>query len=140
MSVNNQISVIIPVLNDAAALARCLSALKLAQPASTQIIVIDGGPSDECKRVALEAGAEYLAAPRGRASQMSAGAKLARGEWLWFLHADCIPHPDSLQAIAQQSTLDPVPPPRKRGGGQGVGWGCFKHRINAPSLALRVIE
>ena len=129
MSVNPvNISIVIPVLNDAPALAHCLESLHRAnsESVSTQIIVVDGGPSEDCKRAALAAGAEYLIARRGRASQMNAGAKLARGEWLWFLHADCAPHPDSLQAILDLSTT--------------ASWGCFKHRVDAPGLGLRVIE
>lgn len=121
------ISTIIPVLNDAAALRTCLAALrKCAHSEHIQIIVADGGASTECRAFADEFGARYIACERGRARQMNHGAALALGKWLWFLHADCIPDAASLGAILDLDTH--------------AFWGCFKHRIDAPGIALRVIE
>jgi glycosyltransferase involved in cell wall biosynthesis len=57
---------------------------------------------------------------------MNVGAQHASGEWLWFLHADCWVHSDSLKAIAALSAA--------------AGWGCFCHRIDAPNPLLRIIE
>lgn len=62
----------------------------------------------------------------GRALQMNRGAEIARGEWLWFLHADGVPAAESIAAICD---LD-----------AHTVWGCFRHRIDAPSCWFRVIE
>jgi len=122
------LSIIIPVLNDASALRRSLEALAVdcGSDANIETIVIDGGNDAAASEIARGSGAAYLRAERGRATQMNAGAARARGEWLWFLHADCIPSAGSLAAL---KSLDAA-----------ARWGCFRHRIDAPSLALRVIE
>ena len=54
-----------------------------------EIIVVDGGSQDDTVAVARAAGAQVVAAPRGRGPQLAAGAAAASGEWLLFLHADC---------------------------------------------------
>ena len=122
------LSIIIPVLNDAPALRRCLEALAAdrGSDASIETIVVDGGNDSAAAEIARDLGAAYLNTERGRATQMNAGAAVARGEWLWFLHADCIPAAGSLAAL---KNLD-----------SAARWGCFRHRIDAPSAALRVIE
>jgi len=80
--------VIIPTLDAARELAGCLDALAGAR-AVREIIVADGGSRDATVAVAAEAGARVVRAPRGRGTQLAAGAAVARGEWLLFLHADC---------------------------------------------------
>jgi rSAM/selenodomain-associated transferase 2 len=117
------VSIIIPVLNDALALQRCLEALPRN---CADIIVADGGGDQSVRMLAANTGVNYLSCERGRAVQMNAGARSARGEWLWFLHADCIPAPGSIDAICN---LD-----------SSTSWGCFRHRIDAPSILLRIIE
>ena len=59
-----------------------------------EIIVVDGGSSDETAAIARTAGARVIAAPRGRGIQLAAGAGAAAGDWLLFLHADCRLSPD----------------------------------------------
>src|SRR5205807_2351474 len=54
-----------------------------------EVIVADGGSSDETAAHARAAGARVVVAPRGRGSQLAAGAAAATGDWLLFLHADC---------------------------------------------------
>jgi len=121
------VSTIIPVLNDNAALRRCVAALRgCTQSDFNQIIIADGGASDECQAIAQEYGAEYVCSECGRGRQMNAGAAVAAGEWLWFLHADCVPAQDAIAAILE---LD-----------AGTEWGCFRHRIGAANPWLRVIE
>jgi len=53
-----------------------------------EIIVADGGSADGTADVAAALGARVVAAPRGRGSQLAAGARAATGDWLLFLHAD----------------------------------------------------
>jgi rSAM/selenodomain-associated transferase 2 len=81
-----RVSVIVPVLDEARALGPCLGAL--AALALGEVIVVDGGSGDGTAALAAAAGVRVLSAPRGRASQMNAGARVAAGEVLLFLHAD----------------------------------------------------
>jgi len=82
------ISAVIPTLNAAATLQQTLAALRRSAIVR-EIIVADGGSSDETVARAGMAGARVVAAPRGRGSQLSAGAAVTSGDWLLFLHADC---------------------------------------------------
>jgi len=80
-----KLSIVIPTLNS----ARCLRAtLDPLRGADREILVVDGGSEDATAALAESLGARVLYALRGRASQMAAGAKAARGDWLLFLHAD----------------------------------------------------
>lgn len=80
------LSVVIPALEAAASLAGCLEALREALPG--EIWLVDGGSRDETRSIAAAAGCRLAAARRGRGRQLRAGAALARGPWLLFLHAD----------------------------------------------------
>jgi rSAM/selenodomain-associated transferase 2 len=82
-----RLSIILPALNEAAAIEAALRRVA-AQAPEAERIVVDGGSTDGTARLAAPL-ATVLAAPRGRASQMNAGARAAQGEWLLFLHVDC---------------------------------------------------
>jgi rSAM/selenodomain-associated transferase 2 len=82
------LSAVIPTLNAAGTLAETLAALGRAAIVD-EVIVADGGSSDETAAHARSAGARVITAPRGRGSQLAAGAAAAAGDWLLFLHADC---------------------------------------------------
>lgn len=81
------ISVVVPCLNEAEALPALLRALARENEAH-EVIVADGGSTDATLAVARAAGAHVALSPRGRGAQLSAGAATAKGEVLWFLHAD----------------------------------------------------
>ena len=85
-----QVSVVIPTWNAAGTLSATLATLRGAASVR-EVIVADGGSSDETPDHARAAGARVIAAPRGRGSQLAAGAATAAGDWLLFLHADCRP-------------------------------------------------
>lgn len=79
------ISIIIPTLNEAKTLAATLAGLGRA---GVEVIVADGGSLDDTLDIALANGARVVSSQTGRAYQMNAGSRLARGEILLFLHAD----------------------------------------------------
>ncbi|MCA1803497.1 MAG: TIGR04283 family arsenosugar biosynthesis glycosyltransferase [Rhodothermaceae bacterium] len=88
------LSIIIPTLNEAASLPILLQRLKelLQDTDEYEILVCDGGSTDDTARVACEHGATLVTCARsGRAFQMDAGAKAASGTILYFLHADTLP-------------------------------------------------
>jgi rSAM/selenodomain-associated transferase 2 len=82
---------VIPALNAAESLPATLAALRLAQVA--EIVLADGGSSDDTVAIARSAGVRVVLAPRGRGIQLAAGANAATGGWLLFLHADCVLEP-----------------------------------------------
>lgn len=88
----NRISVVIPTLDAARDLPAVLACLAGSRPIH-EIIVADGGSRDGTAAVACAARAVVIGAPRGRGSQLAAGAAAATGDWLLFLHADCRPGP-----------------------------------------------
>jgi rSAM/selenodomain-associated transferase 2 len=81
------ISIIIPVLNEAPILTEALANLPWSP--DVEIIMVDGGSTDGSQAAAARFPEVHLiTAPRGRGAQMNAGARLARGEFLVFLHID----------------------------------------------------
>lgn len=80
------ISVIIPVLNEAIALPQTLASTQATTP--IEVIVVDGGSQDASRDIAVTFGAKVMVTPPGRAMQMNAGAAIATGEILVFLHGD----------------------------------------------------
>ena len=122
------ITVIVPVYRDAAALARTLAATDFS---GSNIVVVS--TADEDLRATLRlAHADNdivcVTAPRGRASQMNAGATVARGRWLLFLHADTRLPPGWTDEIAA-ADWDPH-----------VSAGCFRFALDSHALFARLIE
>ena len=93
-----------------------------------EIIVADGGSADNTAGLAREQADHVLAAPRGRSQQMNAGAAVARGEVLWFLHADSRLPCEGLRAMA-----DALADPR-------VAGGCFRLRFPRCHWVYRVSD
>ena len=93
------LTVVVPALNEAESIGATLDAVRQLGPAS-EVVVVDGGSDDDTPARAEAGGARVVAGPRGRGSQMAAGAAAAGGEVLWFLHADTRPPPDGAAHIA----------------------------------------
>jgi rSAM/selenodomain-associated transferase 2 len=121
------VSVVVPVLNEAVCLGDLLEDLAPLRRAGHEVIVVDGGSSDGTPGVARGGADRVLAAAKGRARQMNAGAAAARGDWLWFLHADCRVPPAALTALLAASA-------------RGSGWGRFDVRLSGETALLRVVE
>lgn len=83
-----ELSVIIPALNEASTLPALLEQLARQQGVALEIIVVDGGSADGSAALAEHAAVKLVRAPRGRGTQMNAGAREARAPLLLFLHAD----------------------------------------------------
>jgi rSAM/selenodomain-associated transferase 2 len=83
-----KLSIVMPVLNEAAGIAATLQALAPLRQRGAEVIVIDGGSRDGTPELAQPFADAVLTAPRGRAAQMNAGAAAAQGDRLLFLHAD----------------------------------------------------
>jgi rSAM/selenodomain-associated transferase 2 len=82
-----RISVIVPTLNEAAHVAATVASIRASLPAA-EIIVADGGSTDDTPHLADRIGVQVVTGATGRGAQLAAGAAHARGELLVFLHAD----------------------------------------------------
>ena len=104
---NSLVSIIIPTLNEAATMRDLAAALGRLR-GEFEVIVCDGGSADATVEMARQCGLEVIEAPRGRGPQMNAGARLAKGETLVFLHADTRLPEDALALVADALTDDRV--------------------------------
>ena len=93
-----------------------------------EIIIVDGGSSDGTAAIAQTRTDHVIAAPKGRAWQMNAGAAIAQGELLWFLHADLKVPADSIERIAE-TLADPK-----------IVGGCFALRYPRREWIYRVAD
>ncbi|WP_010229878.1 TIGR04283 family arsenosugar biosynthesis glycosyltransferase [Gillisia marina] len=98
------ISIIIPVLNEETGIVRLLDHLKNNSSfANNEILIVDGGSTDQTPELVKKySGVVFLASEKGRAKQMNTGAKNAKFEILYFLHADSFPPPNFDQLILKQ--------------------------------------
>lgn len=89
------LSVVIPTLNAEEGLPQCLNALIQATVRGLvrEVVIADGGSTDQTIEICDAAGATLITADKGRGTQLRAGAKLAKGDWLLFLHADTVLSP-----------------------------------------------
>jgi rSAM/selenodomain-associated transferase 2 len=83
-----KVSVVIPALNEAPAIVATLASLAPLRARGHEVLVADGGSEDATRELAAAHADRVIAAPRGRARHMNAGAAAAGGEALLFLHAD----------------------------------------------------
>lgn len=120
------LSVVIPTLDEAAALAKTLASARRAD--GVEIIVADGGSRDATREIAARAGVRVLLVDGGRAAQQNAGAAAARGRHLLFLHADTL-LPDGYAESIRRALERPA-----------AVAGAFRFRTDGPGAALRVVE
>ncbi len=82
------LSVIVPALDEGAEIAAALRTLAPVRARGGEIILVDGGSGDDTVAQARPFVDCVIQSAPGRAVQMNAGAAAARGDWLWFVHAD----------------------------------------------------
>ncbi len=119
--------IVMPVLNEGDTLQQSSLALRPLRRRGAELVVVDGGSTDNTWALARALADTVLLSPRGRAAQMNAGAKDCRADVLLFLHADTQLPPDADQLIAQAIA-------------SGYAWGRFDVRIDGPHPMLRVVE
>src|SRR5215207_2619593 len=95
---STKLSIIIPALDEARDIGAALEAAARVKGVA-EVIVVDGGSADGTAEVARARGARVVTSARGRGAQMHAGALAARGEVLWFLHADTLAPADAAECI-----------------------------------------
>jgi len=122
-----RLSIIIPMLNEAAQLPDLFAHLLPLCRAGCEVIFVDGGSADGSAELAQLAGFTVVQAARGRARQMNAGVAHASGEVLLFLHADTRLPDAAAHHIAQALA------------GEDHCWGRFDVCISGRSFMLRVI-
>lgn len=121
------LSIIMPVLDEAPQIAERLKSLQALRTQGVELIVVDGGSADGTVVLAGPLADRVLVAPRGRATQMNAGAAASRRPVLLFLHADT-----TLPETAVQAVLAAV--------ATGASWGRFDVRIDGRHPLLRIVE
>jgi len=110
------LSAVVPTLDEERAIAATLSALA---PEVDEVVVADGGSRDRTAEIARAAGALVVEGARGRGEQLNAGARAARGDLLWFVHADTRVAPGSGPAVRGAMAA-------------GARGGAFEIRFDAP--------
>lgn len=108
-----RLSVVVPAYNEAGRVGGLVA--RLRSLAVDEVVVVDGGSEDATAAIAEGAGARVVLASRGRGAQQRAGAEVAAGEVLWFLHADATPPDDGPSLIRAAIAA-------------GATWGAFRLR------------
>ena len=117
-----RLSIIMPVLDEAPAIEAALAALSPYRGRGMEVIVVDGGSRDGTLALARPLADCVLSARRGRAAQMNAGAAVAHGEILLFLHADTR-LPDNADILIRDALAQ-----------SGLAWGRFDVRFDGGRL------
>ncbi|MDT8309943.1 MAG: TIGR04283 family arsenosugar biosynthesis glycosyltransferase [Methylophaga sp.] len=120
------IAIIVPVLNEAENLPALIAQFsKLSQP-QDEVVIVDGGSTDETLEILADMNLQILSAHKGRASQMNAGALHSDADILVFLHADT-QLPENALALIRKVVAE------------GAGWGRFNVIISGARPMLKVI-
>ncbi|MFA7293148.1 MAG: TIGR04283 family arsenosugar biosynthesis glycosyltransferase [Rhodocyclaceae bacterium] len=126
MKMKTRCSIIIPVLDEASGIVPLLEGLQSFRAQGAEVIVVDGGSTDNTKQLASTLADRVTSAARGRGRQMNAGAALATGGILLFLHADTLLPPDALRLITDAVAQDRC-------------WGRFDVRIDGTVAGLGLV-
>lgn len=119
----SSLTIVVPALDEAGSIEGVVAE---ARAQADEVVVVDGGSRDATRELAARAGATVIDAPRGRASQMNAGAASSQGEALLFLHADCRLPAGGGDAVRAELAA-------------GRRWGRFDVRLDAPGAPLALV-
>lgn len=122
-----RLSIVIPVLDEAASIVPQLEALQGFRARGHELILVDGGSRDETRTLAAPLVDRLLACGKGRARQMNLGARYAGGDLLVFLHADTRLPKDAERLLGNI----------QRGGDT---WGRFDVRLSGAQVIFRFVE
>lgn len=122
-----KISVVIPTLNEAENLRTLIPLLfSNGNEELIEVIVADANSHDQTQSVSKQFGAKYVACPlKSRAAQMNAGAKIARGKILYFVHADTRPISSFVEDIENSIS-------------EGYLSGCYRYRFDSDDFLLKI--
>ena len=123
-----RISLIIPTLNEAENIESMLKGLAPLRQLGHEVIVVDGGSEDKTVELARHKADKVIQTTAGRALQMNAGASQAKGEILWFIHADT-----QVPVHAAQQIL-------KVFQNQNNYWGRFDVQLSGKQFIFRIVE
>ena len=120
------VSIIIPVLNEEASIKYLLHQLQTYRQQGHEVIVVDGGSSDNSISISKPLSDKVISSESGRAIQMNNGASQAKHEALWFLHADTLISENAIAAL-QQALITQE-------------WGRFNIKLSGENILFRLIE
>lgn len=122
-----KVSIIVPVLNEAENIERLVKQLRTNCNGSlAELLVVDGGSTDDTIKKAQVAGATVLRSPqRGRAKQMNFATQFATGDLLYFVHGDTLPPASYMDDVMQAVN-------------EGFSIGCFRFRFESDHPLLRI--
>jgi len=123
-----RLTIVTPVLNEADGIVRFLESLQRWRSAGHEVIVADGGSSDATVHFAAPLADQIVTSPPGRARQMNAGAAVASGDVILFLHADSVLPAHGIAAIAGAINAS------------GRRWGRFNVELTGDRWLFRLVE
>lgn len=126
-AVSATVSIVIPVLNEAETISSTLAPLSAIRAAGHELIIVDGGSTDDTLKNTGSLADLALSSERGRARQMNTGAAQAVSDVLLFLHADTRLPADGISALLEGLTKS------------GKVWGRFDVRLSGRHRLLRVV-
>ncbi|WP_428603394.1 TIGR04283 family arsenosugar biosynthesis glycosyltransferase [Sedimenticola sp.] len=122
------LSIIIPCLNESDSIQTLLESLQGARAAGVELVLADGGSGDNTVALSTPWVSKVVVTAAGRARQMNAGAAVASGEILWFLHADSVIGEDFPRLIESVMARSARP------------WGRFTVCLSGRHPLLRIVE
>lgn len=120
-----RLSIIIPTLNEAENIDRLLKRVNSSLGEEVEVIVVDGGSTDDTVKRSQALGATVYQTKKGRAKQMNLGATKARGDVLYFIHSDTLP-PVSFKTDIEEAINN------------GFEMGCYRFKFDSNHPLLKI--